>query len=64
MAEADPKPLADVLFGVQDADSLGGDVELAEVLSAWFRASRAQVRDGASFGTRTAKEIEVPRPQP
>ena len=63
MAEVDPKPLADVLFGVQDAESLGRDVELAELLSVWFRASRAQVRDGAGFGTRTAKEMEVPRPQ-
>jgi hypothetical protein len=44
MAEVNPKPLADVFFGVQDSDSLGQDVELAEVLSAWFRASRAGSR--------------------
>lgn len=50
MAEADSKPLADVLFGHNDPESNRPDVELAEAISAWFRASRGRVRDGASFG--------------
>jgi len=64
MAEPDPKPLADLLFGTSLPDACNPDEELAKVISAWFRVQRAQLHDGASFGTPSADFLKPPRPQP
>jgi len=63
MAESDPKPLADLLFGTSLPDACEPEEELAKVLSAWFRIQRARLPDGASFGTPSAVFLE-PRRQP
>jgi hypothetical protein len=64
MAEAEGRPLADILFGSAATEPDGTEVELAEAISAWFRAWRGQVRDAASFGTPTAELLKTPRRQP
>ncbi len=64
MAEADVRPLADILFGSGKTEPDPTDGELAEAISAWFRACRARVRDAASFGTPTAELPKVLRRQP
>jgi len=61
MAEEEGRPLADILFGSTPTQPDRPDVELAEAISAWFRACRAQVRDAASFGTPTAEFQKRPR---
>ncbi|HEY7310026.1 MAG TPA: hypothetical protein VH643_11760 [Gemmataceae bacterium] len=64
MAEADVKSLADILFGSGTTETDLPDVELAEAVSAWFRAWRARVRDAATFGTPAAERKKIPRRRP
>jgi hypothetical protein len=60
MAESDSRPLADVLFGSPPLETTDPNEELAEVISAWFRAVRARLHDGASFGTPSAEGLTAP----
>lgn len=64
MGEAEERPLADILFGPTTTPPDRLDVDLAEAISVWFRAWRAQVRDAASFGTPTAELQKRPRQRP
>jgi hypothetical protein len=64
MAESDVKSLADILFGSESTETDLPDVELAETVSAWFRAWRDRVRDAARFGTPTAERKTIPRRRP
>lgn len=60
MAESDPKPLADLLFGASTPDVGNTEEELAKVISAWFRLQRTRLPDAASFGTSSAVFLEPP----
>ncbi|HTU18005.1 MAG TPA: hypothetical protein VMG10_08070 [Gemmataceae bacterium] len=62
--EPDLKPLADLLFGPARPNECKPDDELASLISAWFRARQAQLRDGASFGTPSADLLQQSRQQP
>jgi hypothetical protein len=64
MAEADSRPLADVLFGSKASEPNPPDGELAEAISVWFRTCRAHLRDAARFGTPTAELQENPHRRP
>jgi len=64
MTEPESRPLVEVLFGPASATPAKPDAELAEVISAWFRAMRVGVRDGASFGMPDARRSNGPCPEP
>jgi hypothetical protein len=38
------RPIKEVLFGAAGGDAVRTDADLAETISAWFRASRARLR--------------------
>lgn len=61
MADPQPRPLADLLFGPGQPESCKPDEELAKLISAWFRAQQTQLCSGANFGTPSAKPLIRPR---
>jgi len=63
MAEIESRPLAELLFGSANATPANSDTELAEAISAWFRAMRVRVRDAASFGMADAELSNASRRQ-
>ncbi len=48
--EAEQRPLDELLFGSGSNDVFVPDVDLAEAISAWYRASRSRMREGESAG--------------
>lgn len=55
MADVEQKPLEEVLFGPAHGAPTQAEADLAEAISAWFRASRAKLRDGAVVSTSSAR---------
>ena len=56
--EAEQRPLDEVLFGSGPSDVFAPDVDLAEAISAWFRASRSKMREGESAGSPRGSRLD------
>jgi hypothetical protein len=63
MADKDSQSLTDLLFGPPRPEEDKREGDLAEVISAWYRAGRAWLRNGATFGTQPAESFPTPPPQ-
>jgi len=64
MAESEQRPLEEVLFGPVLGAPTRPESDLAEAVSAWFRASRAKLRDGAVVSTSSARAPVDSHPPP
>ena len=51
--ETEQRALDELLFGSGPSDVFAADVDLAEAISAWYRASRSKLREGGSAGRPT-----------
>jgi hypothetical protein len=58
MAQAEQRPLAEVLFGPCDGTPPRPEGDLADAIQAWYRTRRAQIRDSAA-GSRAAAAKEA-----